>query len=544
MTAKKDEVGLQRRSEQAAPARRHPVANDSTTRRVVSAMKSAYLYVMPRPKFEDAERERLAAALWDIVNISFLVMFGFWLQAVIFETQSRPEFTNYILAYCGWLMFLNRVIRYRGLDLAAALYATGLVALYVATAVSAGTPRTITLMLAPFGVTVAVFALGLKRAWPLIALFALALVGVTAVTLNMPNGPMLKPWTQAWTGAVIVCALAAVFELLRTHLVGSVTDALQQRDEAVLVVEKLAGELAASLERTKGELSMANRAALDMAVLNDRLQPLATMVSGVAHELGTPVGNAALGASNIMDWIAEIENPDTSAQRRSLLLRRVLESGGIIQRNMQKVHGLISNFKRVSADHATGDHKRVHVASQIQDSLLLLEPTLAANGARIILDIDENLYMDTYPASIDQLFTNLITNAIQHGFDGRTGGTVVVKAQVSPGSKTWIRLSVKDDGIGMTDDVVRRIFDPFFTTKRGRGGTGLGLSIVHTLVTAKLHGTIAAQSDGIGQGARFVIDMPLVTPLTDDERSLDTSPAPLEAQSSEWAGGDTDKLGS
>jgi signal transduction histidine kinase len=62
----------------------------------------------------------------------------------------------------------------------------------------------------------------------------------------------------------------------------------------------------------------------------------------------------------------------------------------------------------------------------------------------------------------------------------------------------------------MDAQTVEHIFDPFYTTRRGSGGSGLGMHISYNLVTQVLHGTIACQS-AEGEGARFMIDMPLDT---------------------------------
>jgi signal transduction histidine kinase len=76
-----------------------------------------------------------------------------------------------------------------------------------------------------------------------------------------------------------------------------------------------------------------------------------------------------------------------------------------------------------------------------------------------------------------------------------------------------VRVSVRDNGRGMTADVLNHVFEPFFTTRKGTdsrptfGGTGLGLSITHAIVQAH-QGRITAHSDGPDRGSRFIIEMP------------------------------------
>ena len=79
-----------------------------------------------------------------------------------------------------------------------------------------------------------------------------------------------------------------------------------------------------------------------------------------------------------------------------------------------------------------------------------------------------------------------------------------------------MRLSIKDDGVGMSEEIRQHIFDPFFTTRLGRGGSGLGLSIAYNIVTGLLGGKIWVVSEP-GAGAEFIIEIPLRSPLRADK---------------------------
>jgi signal transduction histidine kinase len=117
--------------------------------------------------------------------------------------------------------------------------------------------------------------------------------------------------------------------------------------------------------------------------------------------------------------------------------------------------------------------------------------------------------MDSYPGALGQVVTNLVNNAVLHGFEGRNQGTVHITGEAR--DEGWLLLRVADDGCGIPADLLDRIFDPFVTTKMGRGGTGLGLHISYNAVVSLLGGSISVRSTE-GEGAVFELLMPSSAP--------------------------------
>jgi signal transduction histidine kinase len=117
--------------------------------------------------------------------------------------------------------------------------------------------------------------------------------------------------------------------------------------------------------------------------------------------------------------------------------------------------------------------------------------------------------LDSYPGPLGQIFTNLVTNALLHAFEGLPRGSITVAPRVL--DEDSVQIEFADDGRGIPITDQRRIFDPFFTTRLGRGGTGLGLHIVYNLVTQVLGGRITVHSSP-GNGTRFVLALPRTAP--------------------------------
>jgi len=145
----------------------------------------------------------------------------------------------------------------------------------------------------------------------------------------------------------------------------------------------------------------------------------------------------------------------------------------------------------------------------VQEVLLALSPTLRRSAVTLATEVPADLRLDSYPGPLGQVLMNLINNALLHAFEPGTPGTIRVEAGPAGGERLWLRLA--DDGRGIAEADLNRIFDPFFTTRLGQGGSGLGLHIVYTLVTGLLGGRISVHSRP-GQGAEFVIDLPVSAP--------------------------------
>jgi signal transduction histidine kinase len=102
------------------------------------------------------------------------------------------------------------------------------------------------------------------------------------------------------------------------------------------------------------------------------------------------------------------------------------------------------------------------------------------------------------------VLTNIVHNAIVHGFPDGRAGTITLKAGASGVDN--VEIIVSDDGCGMTSEVRRRAFDPFFTTRRSDGATGLGLHIVHSMVVDQLEGRLSLTSEpGRGTTVRLLL---------------------------------------
>jgi signal transduction histidine kinase len=155
----------------------------------------------------------------------------------------------------------------------------------------------------------------------------------------------------------------------------------------------------------------------------------------------------------------------------------------------------------------------------IDSTLLILHHKLKANSDRpciqVIKEYGELPLVECHPSQLNQVFMNLIGNAIDaleevqtqaENFRPNFSPTIWIRTEVSAGNHITVRIA--DNGPGITEEAKVQLFDPFFTTKPIGKGTGLGLSISYHIVVEKHKGTLHCESV-LGQGTEFAINIPV-----------------------------------
>ncbi len=242
---------------------------------------------------------------------------------------------------------------------------------------------------------------------------------------------------------------------------------------------------------------------------SEKMASLGGMVSGIAHEINTPIGVSLTAASHMEDttgtMVSRYEKDGLSREHFEKFLADAKQTTKMIISNLERAASLISNFKQVAVDQSSEAQRAIDLKDYIRTTAQSLEPELKAGGHKIEITCRDGLEIMTYPGLIAQILTNLVINSVRHGFgEEHENGLIQIDATESD---TDIIISYKDNGAGMPEDVLKKAFDPFYTTARGKGGSGLGLSIVYNLVTHKLQGKLSCKST-LGAGSEFTISFP------------------------------------
>lgn len=241
----------------------------------------------------------------------------------------------------------------------------------------------------------------------------------------------------------------------------------------------------------------------------EKLASLGALVAGIAHEVNTPLGICVTAVSYLAEQTHELRKklegkrltePDLQGH-----LGTAEETLRILTSNVDRASSLIRSFKQVAVDQSSEGMREIKPAEYFEEVLRSIRLQFKGMRHTVAVECDPDLRVLSNPGALSQILTNLVINSIVHGFEKVERGHVLIQAHCEDGQLT---VDFQDDGCGMAPEALKHLFDPFYTTKRGRGGSGLGANVVYELVTTKLRGTIAVDSEP-GKGLHYRIRLPV-----------------------------------
>ncbi len=223
----------------------------------------------------------------------------------------------------------------------------------------------------------------------------------------------------------------------------------------------------------------------------DKMVTVGQLAGGVAHELNNPLtgvlGNAQVLLTEIPKhnpWYEDVERIYQSAKRCKEIVANLL------------------TFSRKQEF----ELELVDINEVIQNTLNLCERELAVENIKVVKKFSKDLpKINVSVLQMEQVFLNLIVNARQAMAEA---GTLTISTRlVNTEDRSQVEVAFTDTGKGIKKEDLPKMFKPFFTTKESGKGTGLGLSVSRSIVE-KHKGTIKAESEGEGKGAKFAIFLP------------------------------------
>jgi signal transduction histidine kinase len=230
----------------------------------------------------------------------------------------------------------------------------------------------------------------------------------------------------------------------------------------------------------------------------DRLAMVGTLASGIAHELGTPLNVVQQRAKMLASGHVSEET--------------VADNARIIAEQSQHMISIIRQLLDFARP-VIREKTVFHLEQTVQHSIDLLTPLLQSKGITCTVIADGSPFLcEGVEVRVQQAITNLIVNGIQAMPEGGSLTVEIARVRETPpadlgaAAGLYLRLAVRDQGLGISETDLPHIFEPFYSTKSVGEGTGLGLSVAYGII--REHGGWIAVESTVGQGSRFAIYLP------------------------------------
>lgn len=229
----------------------------------------------------------------------------------------------------------------------------------------------------------------------------------------------------------------------------------------------------------------------------DRLAALGTLLAGIAHEMNNPLAYVLLGIEKARAELERDADADAGAGAgagagsagRDAVIRELLRN---VQQGAERVAGIVRQLRATSRPDGSGQTV-VDLKAVLASALCVTGNEIRHRAELVTTFADDVPGIEGDPRRLEQVFLNLLVNATHALPEGRPGNRIRVSLGAEAHPDKVAVVTVEDNGVGITPDVLPRIFDPFFTTKPEGVGTGLGLSICHGIITAH-RGSIEVES--------------------------------------------------
>ena len=279
---------------------------------------------------------------------------------------------------------------------------------------------------------------------------------------------------------------------------------ISEKEKAKYELEELNKNLESLVEEKTNALNITQQKLME----SEKMASLTQLVTGVAHEMNTPIGIILTGISHLdgisKDIHLKYNTDNLSEDEFKQYLCDINDITNSTISSIKSVKNLIDSFKKLSTDLYIEEKREFFLLDYTNG---LINTLMTRLNVSIETNIDKNLKIVSYPTVFGQIINILVKNSAIHAFSNKHLKENKILIQIKK-ENTFLVIDYSDNGKGIPKDILPKVFDPFFTTNRVEGGSGLGLHILYNLITTKFNGDITCKSE-VNNGTAFKITIPL-----------------------------------
>lgn len=249
----------------------------------------------------------------------------------------------------------------------------------------------------------------------------------------------------------------------------------------------------------------------------EKMASLTALVSGMAHQLNTPIGTAITANSFIGDSLELLEQQFKEKTLNPNDLKKFIKNNtdakDLVMSNINRVAAMIDEFKALNVSISLNKPmSEISIKQYIIERVETLQNSFTKQISYAVKGDEVNIV--TYPTIIADVLKTLVINAFEHGFNKVEDARITINIEQHSDS---IKITFQDNGSGIENAILKDIFTPFYSTNLGGNHLGLGLNVVFNAVKYNLFGNICAEP--CEHGARFVLTLPIDGPKAANEHN-------------------------
>ncbi|WP_299769837.1 sensor histidine kinase [uncultured Pseudoteredinibacter sp.] len=311
-----------------------------------------------------------------------------------------------------------------------------------------------------------------------------------AIPINISAAWYETLWFKVLALAVIALVIYILFHFRVRHL--------QNRKRI------LENEVSLRTEELRDSLDNL-RSTQEQLVASEKHASLGRLVRGMAHELNTPLGVVSMAHSVISDCskqsIAAL--PTEANDSKNALSRKLNGAESLMHNNLQRLNQLISNFKLLAGDEQEEQDKAIRLYPLIEKVVAQMQAQFIAAKVRLFIEGPEDLQIRCKESALFHVLKELLQNALEHAFDKQQSNAEIhIEYQLT---EKLLEVSVKDNGIGLSEELLSTAFDPFVAAKAHH--VGLGLHAAFNNSSQQLGGHLHCQNQE--SGCCFTLQIPV-----------------------------------